>query len=129
MRDLAARYGSDPALWRWSDAHQAVFAHPILGRLPVIGRLFTVRVAQPGGDETLFRGGLAPTGYDSVHGAEYRGVYDLATPDQSRFIAVPGQSGNPLSRHARDLLGRWLRGEGVTLGPAAAEQVLEIAPR
>jgi penicillin amidase len=119
--DLAARYGGDPARWHWGDAHQAVFAHPILGRLPVIGPLLTVRVEQPGDNETLFRGGMARDGFASVHGAGYRGVYDLADPDRSRFIAVPGQSGNLLSAHAQDMIGRWLRGEGLELGPDGTE--------
>ena len=133
-RELSRRYGSDPSRWRWGDTHQAVFAHPILGRLPVIGPLLTVRVEQPGGNETLFRGGMAPGTFDAVHGAEYRGVYDLADPDRSVFVAVPGQSGNPLSRHAQDMLGRWLRGDGVRLGPEPrmaaqrAEQTVELVP-
>ncbi len=129
-RELSGRYGTDPARWRWGDAHQAVFAHPILGRLPVIGPWLTARVEQPGGNETLFRGGMAPGTFDSVHGAEYRGVYDLADPDRSVFVAVPGQSGNPLSRHAWDMLGRWLRGDGLQLGPDArrAAQTVELLP-
>ena len=129
-RELSGRYGSDPARWRWGDAHQAVFGHPILGRLPVIGPWLTARVEQPGGNETLFRGGMAPGTFDAVHGAEYRGVYDLADPDRSVFVAVPGQSGNPLSGHAWDMLGRWLRGDGLQLGPKAriAAQTVELVP-
>ncbi len=129
-RELSARYGSDMSRWRWGDAHQAVFAHPILGRLPVVGPWLTARVEQPGGNETLFRGGMAPGTFNSVHGAEYRGVYDLADPDRSVFVAVPGQSGNPLSGHAWDMLGRWLRGDGLQLGPDArrAVQTVELVP-
>ena len=40
----------------WGGVHQAVFAHPLLGRLPLIGGLFTWSIAQPGDDTTLFRG-------------------------------------------------------------------------
>ncbi len=129
-RELSGRYGTDPSRWRWGDAHQAVFAHPILGRLPVIGPWLTARVEQPGGNETLFRGGMAAGTFDAVHGAEYRGVYDLADPDRSVFVAVPGQSGNPLSRHAWDMLGRWLRGDGLQLGPDARRtvQTVELLP-
>jgi penicillin amidase len=128
-RDLSGHYGSDPSRWRWGDAHQAEFAHPILGRLPVVGPWFAARVEQPGGNETLFRGGMAPGTFDVVHGAAYRGVYDLADPNRSVFVAVPGQSGNPLSGHAQDMLGRWLRGKGVELDPnAAAMQTVELVP-
>jgi penicillin amidase len=36
--DLQQRYGSDPTAWRWGAAHRAIFAHPLLGALPVVGR-------------------------------------------------------------------------------------------
>ena len=52
-----------------------------------------------------------------MHGAAYRGVYDLADLDRSLFVVTPGQSGNPLSRHARDFLTRWRDGAMVLLGP------------
>ena len=55
------------------------------------------------------------TRWKSVHGASYRGVYDLADLDRSLFIVTPGQSGNPLSRHARDFLTRWRDGAMVLL--------------
>ena len=114
---LSARFGNDPAAWRWGDAHQAIFRHPLLGALPLLGRLTTSRIAVPGDDQTLFRGG-APVGrLESLHGPEYRGVYDLADLDLSRFVIAPGQSGNLLSRHAHDFLTRWRDGGTVTLGP------------
>ncbi len=98
--------------WRWGDVHVATFADPVLPSL-------TQRIPQPGDDTTIFRGGSRPGSLDAVHGPGYRGVYDLADLDRSRFIAAPGQSGNPLSRHARDLLRRWRDGGTVTLGPDA----------
>ena len=36
--------------------------------------------------------------FASTHAAGYRGLYDLADLDRSRFVARTGQSGNPLSR-------------------------------
>jgi penicillin G amidase len=32
-------------------------------------------------------------------------------------VVAPGQSGNLLSRHARDFLSRWRDGATITLGP------------
>ncbi len=52
----------------------------------------------------------------SVHGASYRGVYDLADLDRSLFMITPGQSGNPFSSHARDFVLRWRDGATITLG-------------
>ena len=110
---LATQLGPDPATWRWGDVHIATFADPVLA-------LLTSRIPQPGDGTTLFRGEMAGTNMAAVHGASYRGVYDLADLDNSRFIAAPGQSGNPLSPHFRDLLGQWRDGKTVTLPAEAA---------
>lgn len=127
---LAAMYGGDPAAWRWGTAHQAVFSHPVLSRLPVVGGLFSARISVSGDDSTLNRqGGRAPD-FDSVHGASYRAVYDLAELDHSRFVIAPGQSGNPLSRHAWDFISRWQNGDTVTLGavPGRITATLRLEP-
>ena len=117
--ELAARFGNDPSAWRWGQAHQATFSHPVLRSLPLLGTLTTLTIPTPGDDTTIDRGGPVPRQFQSVHGPEYRGVYDLADLDRSLFIVAPGQSGNPLSRHARDFLQRWRDGVTITLGPKA----------
>jgi penicillin amidase len=120
VSDLTARFGADPAAWRWGTAHQAVFAHPLLRTIPVLGDLTTIRIPSGGDDDTVGRGGTDRL-LQSVHGASYRGVYDLADLDRSLFMIAPGQSGNPFSRHARDFVARWRDGATITLGPAAAQ--------
>jgi penicillin G amidase len=119
MRSLTARLGDDPAAWRWGDVHQAVFAHPILRMVPVLGPFTTISIPSPGDDDTVDRGGTNKA-LQSVHGASYRGVYDLADLDRSVFMMTPGQSGNPFSSHARDFALRWRDGATITLGPHAA---------
>jgi penicillin G amidase len=128
--DLAGRFGNEPAQWRWGEAHPAVFAHPVLRALPVLGPLTTLSIPSPGDDTTIDRGGIAYGQFQSVHGAAYRGVYDLADLDRSLFIVAPGQSGNPLSRHARDFLARWRDGATVTLGPTpdATTATIRLTP-
>ncbi len=116
---LTARFGADPAGWRWGDAHLAVFAHPILRNIPVLGPFTTISIASPGDDSTVDRGGPDST-FQSVHGASFRGVYDLSDLDRSVFMMAPGQSGNPFSAHARDFVARWRDGATITLGPTAA---------
>jgi len=129
-RDLTGRFGNDPARWRWGDAHPAVFAHPVLRALPVLGPLTTLSIPSPGDDTTIDRGGIAYGQFQSVHGAAYRAVYDLADLDRSLFIVAPGQSGNPLSRHARDFLARWRDGATITLGPTpdATTATIRLTP-
>ncbi len=117
---LAERFGPDPSAWRWGQAHEALFPHPILGLLPVVGPLTTASIEQPGDDTTVYRGSTRSDGFASVHGAGFRGVYDLADLERSRFIAVPGQSGHQLARHARDKMRRWRDGDTVSLGKQVA---------
>ena len=113
----------------WGAAHPAVFAHPIFRGIPLLGDLTTLTIPSPGDDTTLDRG--APNArMESVHGASYRGVYDLADLDRSLFMLAPGQSGNPLRGHARDLLRRWRDGATLTLGrePASVAESIELTP-
>ncbi len=120
MAELAARYGADPARWRWGEAHPAVFANQLLHNIPLLDPIAVARVPARGDDATIDRGGMGPDSLDDIHGASYRGVYDLADLDRSRFMLAPGQSGNPFSRHARDFLRRWSDGETIPLGPEPA---------
>ena len=120
MSTLTARFGADPSAWRWGTVHQAVFAHPIFRSIPVLGALTTARIGDPGDGATLDRGGTNEA-LEAVHGASYRGVYDLADLERSLFMMAPGQSGNPLSRHARDFLTRWRDGAMVLLAHRPVE--------
>ena len=101
----------------WGSLHRAEFQHPILGRLPLIGRLFTWSIEQPGDETTIFRGGIRSPDWTSVHGPSYRGVYDLANLDRSLFAVTPGQSGHPLRALAGNLMQRWRDGTSIRLAP------------
>jgi penicillin amidase len=126
MTDLAARFGPDPTQWHWGDAHQAVFAHPILGRLPVLGPLTTARIEQDGGDSTVGRGGTSFGTMESIHGAAFRGVYDLSNLDRSRFMITPGESGDVASPLARNFVRPWRDGGTILLTREAADIAAHI---
>lgn len=130
LAEIAARQGPDPVSWRWGEEHLAVFQHSLLGRLPLIGSAFTWSIPQPGDDTTLNRGGSRSPGWVSGHGAGFRGVYDLAALDQSRFAMTPGQSGHPFRRLASNLMQRWRDGTTLTLGPrtGTAREIVELTP-
>ena len=62
-----------------------------------------------GGDATTVNNtGNVPV---QVHGASFRAVMDVGDWDRSTMINVPGQSGQPGSRHYGDLLPLWAKGE------------------
>ncbi len=114
---LTAQHGPVPAEWRWGAVHQAVFAHPLLSQIPLLRALATWRIEQPGDDTTVYRGGTRADDWASVHGAGYRGVYDLADLDRSLFAITPGQSGHPLRHTAASLMRSWRDGTSLHLGP------------
>ncbi|MDA0675316.1 MAG: penicillin acylase family protein [Proteobacteria bacterium] len=120
MADLERRFGPRVAEWRWGKAHLAVFDHPMLRGIPVLGGLAGPRIENDGGPETLNRGAMQisdeDTPFANVHGPGFRAVYDLADLDASRFIIATGQAGNPLSPHYQNLMERWRNGAAVSLG-------------
>ena len=119
--------GPDWEQKRWGDLHQATFAHPLLGRLPLIGPTFTWTIPQPGDDSTLFRGGMRAPGWASIHGSSFRGVYDLADLDRSLYALAPGESGNPFSRDAASLMQPWRDEIPLRLGPEPGQVSGHIA--
>jgi penicillin amidase len=97
--------------------------------VPVLGDLTTLRIDAPGSDTTVDRGGTGAS-LESVHGAGYRGVYDLSNLDASRFMVTPGQSGHVLSSLSRNLATRWRDGATLALAPAtsAPDVHLQLLP-
>ena len=135
MRVLRQRYGVDAAGWRWGMAHQALFAHPLLSRLPVVGRFGRFAIAAPGDATTVDVAGPvpdleAPGVFTALYGPELRAVFDLSDLDASLFIIAPGQSGDLLQWHAADLLERWRDGGTITLGaqPVGGGSWLRLVP-
>lgn len=112
---LRSRHGDDPRGWAWGDHNFAWFSHVLSGALPGLGRLLDLELGREGSAETI---NLSVADYDPDSGAyvtaigpSLRAIYDLAQPERSLFIVAPGQSGNPLTAHYRDLAPRWERGE------------------
>lgn len=130
MAALAKRYGGDPARWRWAGPHRAVFPDTLLGTLPLIGRFISPSIAVPGDGGTVDRSAPAPNGWVAVQGPSYRGVYDLADLNRSRFIVAPGESGDIFSPEARDFLKPWRDGQTVALPaqPRHAHGTLTLVP-
>jgi penicillin amidase len=116
--DLAPVHGPNPAAWRWGAAHPVRFEHPLLRFVPGLAALTGISTPTPGDGETVNRAGMrAETAgiFANVHGAGFRGVFDLADPAAADVIIATGQSGHPMSRHWSDQLERWR--DGVLLRP------------
>jgi penicillin amidase len=131
MAHIAANQGNDPETWRWSRPHQAVFENSFLRAIPLVARLTRGTVAVSGDDTTLLRAGGGILGdFKATHGGAYRGVYDLASPENSRFIVTPGQSGNWLTANAWNLMQNWASGATITIGrkPRSVAATASLVP-
>jgi penicillin amidase len=124
--------GPDIKNWRWGRAHIAEFPNPLIERIPLLKDWLKVAISSQGGQDTVNVGPISVR--DDAHpfvqrfGAGLRIVTDLADPAGSRMIVVPGQSGNPLSPHYRDLLTRWRRFDYLVPGRAEPVATLTLEP-
>ena len=132
--ELKQRFGDSWQDWRWGEAHPAALTHRPFDLLPGLSGLFS-RMVPFGGDPTTVNvAGTRPSEdgveFSAVHGAGFRAVYDLADPDNSRWIAATGQSGHLLSPHYDDLVAPWQGGEYLPLRPqeTAPRQILRLMP-
>lgn len=111
---LQAAYGADPTRWRWGDAHPALSSHRPLGNVALLAPYFDVSVPSAGDAYTVnvgqYNAGDARGPFVNRHAASLRAVYDLADPENSRFIYQTGQSGLVFSPRYRDMRAAWAAG-------------------
>ena len=117
IRRLRTDHGDDPTAWAWGRLRTLTLRHPV-GTQALLADAFNIGPVPMGGDATTpmqaATGPLHP--FDNPgYLANTRAVIALADPDRSRFVLAGGQSGNPLSRHYRDLFALWQRGDGVPI--------------
>jgi penicillin amidase len=128
VASLAQRFGPAPSAWRWGDAHRVRLEHPLLRFVPLLRDWLRIEAVTPGDGETVNRGGLARD-FSHVHGPGLRIVMDLSGPDGVAATIATGQSGNPFSRHWRDMNAGWAAGRLVPLtAEAPAIERLRLDP-
>ncbi|WP_081649635.1 penicillin acylase family protein [Fodinicurvata sediminis] len=118
----------------WGNYHRTQMDHPLYGRLPLLGRLFSINLATDGGDFTVNRG--TPSTRENslfrhVHGPGLRTVLVLEDLDNSLFMIATGQSGNPLSVLFSNFAEPWRDGQYVKLAAPELDQadVLRLTPQ
>lgn len=131
---LSQMQGADVSTWRWGVSHQAYSVHKPLGNVPALAPLFDVR-RPTGGDPFTVNVGQyhldkADAPYANRHAASLRTIYDLADPEQSRFIYQTGQSGNVFSGRYRDMADEWaaVQYRPLQLAPKAWTSRLTLKP-
>lgn len=113
VHQLRAMMGDDVGAWQWGKLHQVTFPHA-LAIVPALNKLFSIGpLALDGDTDTVCQLGFHPSeGYaGAAFGPSFRQVVDVGDWDNGRSILHTGQSGHLLSRHYRDYVGMWSRGE------------------
>jgi penicillin amidase len=122
---LTQRDGADIGQWRWGGEHVAQLTHKLYSHVPLLDRLSDLSRPSSGGFYTLDRGeGFDPKPdhpFARTHAAGFRGLYDLADPDKSRFMITTGESGHIFSTHYGDLVPLWSEGKAITLAGSEAD--------
>ena len=138
LADLGKRYGSDPARWRWGDAHLARHEHRPFSRQPLLAKLFDISVPSPGDAYTVNvgRSNLNDDAqpFANRHAASLRAIYDLSDLEKSLYIHSGGQSGNIFSDHYDAFSKAWAKNEYIPMRAnrktldAEPHQLLRLTP-
>ncbi|GMA42273.1 penicillin acylase family protein [Mobilicoccus caccae] len=113
--DLRRRLGADMDRWTWGSTHDAVHGHGAFDGIPVLGRIFSSRIPNGGGTDTVAPARPENASLEHRNGASYRQIVDLAEPDASRYVGSLGQGGSPWHPHARDQLPLWRDGADIPM--------------
>jgi penicillin amidase len=106
--ELEKRLGKDHSQWQWGKLHTLRFQHPL--RVPEkYASQFNLGPLPRPGDGNTVNAASGPD-FHQANGPSYREIIDVSDWDRSVMTNVPGESGNPDSKHYRDLLDDWAAG-------------------
>jgi penicillin amidase len=108
VAEAQAKLGDDPRQWRWGALHVALFRHALSVK-DEWRKLFDLPAVERSGDVNTVLATNGPN-FRQNHGASFREILDVSDWDRSVATNVPGQSGQPGSKHYGDLLPLWAEG-------------------
>ena len=126
LDELSARFGNDPARWRWGAAHAVHADHRPFSNVGALAPLFHLWVPVGGDTYTVnaMRVGLGESEarrYRTTHGPSLRALYDVGERGRSRVMHSSGQSGLPWHGAYRGFVQPWAQGEYVPLWPSGPD--------
>jgi penicillin G amidase len=113
VKEANERLGNDPSSWRWGKLHVAPFTHALSTNAERLA-LFNLPSVERSGDGNTVNSTGGPN-FRQTHGASFREILDVSDWDRSVATSVPGQSGQPGSKHYGDLLPLWAEGKYIPL--------------
>jgi penicillin amidase len=117
VAELKGRLGPDMATWTWGRLHHARFvpAASVLADPQLAAQMTVGPLQVPGSASTPRAGTWNAADFRQTAGASVRFVLDVGAWDNSMVINTPGQSGDPMSPHYRDLFPLWAAGAYVPM--------------
>ena len=110
-QDLCQTLGPDSSAWRWGDLHGLKLVHPLAPLFPdKAERLSVPRLPVGGSSSSPNYGPYRASDFGIITGPSLRLVMDVGAWDNSVFVALAGQSGEPGSPHFSDMAEDWRRG-------------------
>ncbi|MDQ6679034.1 MAG: penicillin acylase family protein [Acidobacteriota bacterium] len=100
---IEPRFGADETKWQWGALHKLRLNHPLAG-----AGFDLAPVARPGDANTV--NATSGADFQQSNGASWREILDVGNWDRSVITNVPGESGDPASKHYSDLLVNWAAG-------------------
>jgi len=99
----------DLASWQWGSVNAVEIDHPVLGKIPFVGRWAAPGLREQSGS------GYTVKAVTRHHGPSERFTANLSDLDQSTLNTVTGQAGNFLSPYYMDQWKAWYEGSTFTL--------------
>ena len=124
MAEGRRKQGDDPTRWHYGVVNEMTLGHPVLSRLPYVGRYFQIGPVELNGAATTVKQTTLRLG------PSMRWVADLSNWDASLNNVVVGASGHVLSGHFRDQWPAYLAGTSFPLPftKVEAKNTLELVP-
>ncbi|MBS1825719.1 MAG: penicillin acylase family protein [Acidobacteria bacterium] len=133
LQELERGLGRNQAEWTWGRLHTIRFEHPLKVNEKYAAKFHRGPIPRPGDGNTV--NAASGANFKQTAGASYRQIIDLADWDRSMMTNVPGESGDPDSKHYSDLLADWAAGRYHPMPysrkavEAATEERINLTPR
>ncbi|MBL8179769.1 MAG: penicillin acylase family protein [Bryobacterales bacterium] len=133
VEEIERGLGKDPSQWNWGRLHTIRFEHPLRVKEQDSAKFHRGPLPRPGDGNTV--NAASGPNFRQTAGASYRQIIDLADWDRSVMTNVPGESGDPGSKHYSDLLADWAAGRYHPMPysrkavEAAMEERIQLLPR
>jgi penicillin amidase len=98
--------GGNASKWDYGSYNQLLIAHPVLSRLPLVGKYFNIGPVEQTGSTTTVQQTTPRMG------PSMRLAVDFADLEKSLLVVPAGESGQVLSGHYKDQWEAWSQGRG-----------------